>query len=163
MLGGAISTLIPALTYRMDDVHTTVSSFGVTSEFVPDPVILARISQVVESLKIKKSQPTIRFDRWIMSRASVIAAASPNNGFYTLACLVVNALENDGALMPKMAHITTVRFLQEIEGKDLQKVDSLLQATTTPGQSTSRALVGGYFSTTRDSFDYHIHCRLALN
>jgi hypothetical protein len=161
-----INKIIPSVIYKKNNLHTTVVSSPVNeiSEGMPDyKNIFIKILDKVFS--VKKYNIKVNFNRWLLSRESLILAGLPNRDFFYLA----NAIIEEAKLFhlelkyPKMTHITLSRFTKAMASDEIKDLIHYYKSLKPLGLAYAVNLYVGSFDNSIAAVNIHVHKSYSIN
>jgi len=151
-----VSRCVPALAYSSKQLHTTLDTEDVETDFVPDEHRLMELSDFVETLDHRRlSAVTLNYDTILHGNENVIAAGVPtNDGFLALMEYLMKRAEHCGITlrMPAITHITLNRFTRPVPADALKDFYALMKETPKVGNSTPTRVDVGHFNCTPRKF-----------
>jgi hypothetical protein len=147
-----ISNVIPSMKYSLETIHTTLSDYGLSPNFEPNGEVLCKLSDSVE--ETSKNKVSIIYPSWIYNQDSVLVEGYPNSQF--LRCVEELNYEANkkgiGLRLPWGGHITSNRFLRNMEGGKLTDFFKLMKEAPNVGVSEPTQIEVGYFNMGSNSF-----------
>lgn len=147
-LSKKISRIVPSVVYDGSNAHTTISDYNVSEDFNADENVLVELSGVVRSVRDYLRIPSINYQEWLFNQNSLVAAGIPlENGFFYDSNLIVECGKKNCIELryPKMAHITTNRFLIGGKPDGFSDLIRIIEEATPLGVSKPSAIEAGYF------------------
>lgn len=155
-LSKKISEITKGVIYSPQNVHTTLTSI-LEENFKPNEGVLAKLAEIAETMLKLNLKTEISFDDWLINQDSVIAKGIPDKNFYEMGRFISETSQQKWMelRMPKMAHITTSRFVEDATVEKINQILNLLKSTQPIGVSRPECLVVGYFYTSEEKFELH--------
>lgn len=157
-----IGNLVPAISYDIANIHTTIMTYDVSDGFsLPDREILKKLTLAAEDALDRLSSippPVFTFNKLLYNKNCVLVPGQPDENFlvYTKA-IVERSLNHDleKATLPKIAHSTNNRFTSRIEAEKLEDFFSGFENINIRLQTTPDLISVGWFVCEPDKFIFH--------
>ena len=157
-----LSQVIPLIVYNSSAIHTTISDFGVSEDFIPEESTFRRLCDVVGNAVITKS-PAISYPGWLYNQDTIILAGTPDQAFLDVAEGVCSSGRRKGfdLRLPWGAHITADRFSEQRSPAELRDFVTLMKEAPVLGVSVPKYIdvaclnlsPRGFAITTYERFD----------
>jgi hypothetical protein len=160
-LSSRVAKIVPALTYGADNAHTTIVTYGVENDFIPDDHTLLKMARVLHKTPI--TNPLIDYREYLTNQDTVIATGIPDEGFLYIARNVVDNMKSDGIDVrpPWGSHITAARYTEPRRPEELTELFELLATAPVLGESRSLIVDVGYFHMNPQGFRFETYERFS--
>lgn len=146
------------------NVHTTISCYGVSSDFEVEEETLSRLAKSTRrALNDTNNKGAVNHKDWTANKNTVIAPGYPNTYMFEVTQGIVSAAQEAGLgfKMPKMTHITVARFLDPTQSKEkTMGLKRILEETPSLGASIPVAIDVGHFELTKEGFTFNTYDRI---
>lgn len=156
-LSRKISLVVPSISFKKEEIHTTISTNITKYEHIPDKEIIEILIEAVKSaVSSFQGRVEIQFTKFLMNQNSIILAGDPNESFFNLSRKVVEGINKRGLCfrMPKMAHITVSRFLGKTDKRNIKNLIDILKKREVIERSMLNKIGVGFYSF--DKGDYNL-------
>jgi hypothetical protein len=152
---------VPCIRYDAGNAHTTLAVIGEVplARFQPDEGVLDRLRRAATAITMEvRRAAAIDFRAWLLTEDSVIVAGYPiSHYFWEAAAQLVCAgnRENLRLGMPKLAHMTAIRFTAEQSGEAFAEFRERARKGRPLGVSQPMKIDVGWYRCSGDGFEFH--------
>ncbi|MDD7795414.1 hypothetical protein [Clostridium sp. 'White wine YQ'] len=155
---------VKCIKYDKGNIHTTLATYneGVGFKLINDDLEL--ISDIASNNRVLIKDTKINYSECLINQDSIIVAGTPNENFKEY----LDAIEREAnkynikLKMPWGAHITIIRFLENIEYDKVLNILDIVKDNKKIGLSIPTSIDIGYFSLTKDTFNINVYKSINL-
>jgi len=168
-LSESLGQFVPAIMYQNNCIHTTLIGYDLRPEREysageDDTTIELLANAIKEELVALCDSPAIRFSGEILcNKTTIILPGVPNEAFLNLASAAIERSGLANTRGPVMAHITVLRFKEQLSADQLSpKFFQLVENGIPEFESIPVGISVGYFHLDSSGVSYSIHRRLLI-
>lgn len=147
----------PSIIYDESNIHTTISTYGLTDNFTCDSALISILTESVKDTYKNLETPLVQYTGWLLNQNTGIATGTPNIGFINnISSIIENAKKKGIDLkMPWGSHITVSRFNCTPPTNDITNLLSYFSNAQPLGLSKLESIDVGYFNLSSKGFFFY--------
>ncbi|WP_238884085.1 hypothetical protein [Clostridium sp. YIM B02551] len=155
---------VKCIKYDESNIHTTLATYNECVGFKLIKDELELISNIAINNRLIIKDTKIYYSECLINQDSIIVSGTPNENFIEY----LDSIEREASRyniklkMPWGAHITIIRFLEQVEHDKILNILDIVKDYKEIGLSIPISIDIGYFSLTKDTFDINVYKSINL-
>ena len=164
VVANVIKKVYPAISYDDENIHTTLITHKVSTDFKADGRELESLIEAVE--KTKTNEIIFNYGKPLFNQTSVIWEGFPDQAYVQkIEDITTSYSQKTGETLKKtnMAHVTVNRFKAKVFGEDMHKLAQFLDKAPSLDPDHATSIDVGYFQFDKDGdFKLHVYKSIKL-